>query len=57
MNNRLSYKIDRSLLQMEANVRENRNETLKVEDFWSMLCGNKIAGWDSLSHIEDCVSY
>lgn len=33
MNNRLSYKIGRSLLQMEANVRENRNETLKVEDF------------------------
>lgn len=33
MNNRILYKIERCQLQMEAEVRENRNETIKIEDF------------------------
>lgn len=33
MNNRIACKTDRFQLQMEANVRDNRNEILKVADF------------------------
>lgn len=38
MNNRVSHTIDRSQMRMEANVRENRNETLMIEDFWGICC-------------------
>lgn len=33
VNNRILCKVEKSQLQMEAEVRENRNETIKVEVF------------------------
>ena len=47
MNKRISYKINRFQLQMEADVRDSGNETLKTGFLRNMLCGNEIAGWDS----------
>lgn len=58
VSNRISYKIARCQLQMEANVRDNRNETLKAEGFRGLCCVemNLQSGTVlSLSHPRDCV--